>query len=92
MSDKAKKFQRAKIVYLLLSAVMAISLLGAIVGIPALFVNQHVGATLIAYGLVIAFVVSSFYFISRTRYLKAKIAYQAIQIAHSQGAHRPHAE
>ncbi len=83
MSDKEKKYRRARFSYLTLSIIMAISLLSIIIGIPVIFLNHSLGATLITYGLILAFVVSSFYFISRTRYLKAKVAFQAIQLAKS---------
>ena len=81
MSDKEKKFHRARSIYYIFSAIMAISAIAAILGVIIVFFNQKIGVDLIAYGVVIAFVASSFYFISRTRFLKAKVAYQAIQMA-----------
>ena len=83
MSDKEKKYHRARFTYLTLSVIMTISLLCIIIGIPVIFLSHSLGATLVTYGLILAFVVSSFYFISRTRYLKAKVAFQAIQLAKS---------
>ncbi len=81
MSDKEKKFHRARSVYYVFSAIMAISLITAILGVVIVFFNQKIGIDLIAYGVVLAFVMSSFYLISRTRFLKAKVAYQAVQLA-----------
>ena len=81
MSDKEKKFHRARSVYLVFSTIMAISAIAAILGVIIVFFNQKIGVDLIAYGVVIAFVASSFYFISRTRFLKAKVAFQAVQLA-----------
>ncbi len=81
MSDKEKKFHRARSVYYVFSAIMAISLITAILGVVIVFFNQKMGIDLIAYGVVLAFVMSSFYLISRTRFLKAKVAYQAVQLA-----------
>ena len=81
MSDKEKKFHRARFIYYVFSAIMAISAIAAILGVIIVFFNQKIGVDLIAYGVVIAFVASSFYFISRTRFLKAKVAYQAVQLA-----------
>lgn len=82
MSDKEQKYKRARIIYRFLSGVMFLSLLAAVIGLPVAFFDRPVGASLIAYGLVVAFVASSFYLISRTRYTKAKIALQAVQLAH----------
>ncbi len=85
MLDKEKKFYHARFTYYLFSAIMAISLIGVILGVIIVFFSQRAGVTLIAYGLVIAFIVSSFYFISRTRFLKAKVAFQAVQLAKTRG-------
>jgi len=83
MSDKEKKYHRARFAYLILSVIMTVSLLCIIIGIPVIFFNHSLGATLVTYGLILSFVVSSFYFISRTRYLKAKVAFQALKLAKS---------
>ncbi len=83
MIDKELRFRRARTVYYVLGSVMALAVLAVIAGVIIFFFAHRIGASLIVYGLVVAFVVLSFYFISRTRYTKAKLAFQAIQMAKS---------
>lgn len=81
MTIKEKKYLRSKRSFQIFSLLMLLSFLAIVSGIMMLiFAKPHFGVTLLTYGLVLLFLLSSFFFISRTRYLKAKLAYQAEQM------------
>lgn len=77
LTAKEDRLVRLRRWYHTWSSVMVLSLALLIVGIPLTFWQRSVGTGCIAYGGLALILFSSFYFIVRIRYSKAKLAHDA---------------
>ena len=77
MEKRERRFRRLQIWYRLFAGVMLASLSAILAGIATVFALPRLGAGLIAYGAITCVVFMSFFFISRSRYARAKLAHDA---------------
>lgn len=60
---------------------MGLCAASVIIGLILLAFIRQLGVDMISYGIVLALFASSFFFIVRSRFLRAKLAYRALQYA-----------
>ncbi len=89
MRDREANYHRQKHFYRFYSVIMLLCTVGFLVGFITLAISRQLGIDVISYSLVIAIVVSPFFFIARTRYERAKLAYAALQYAKGKLGHAP---
>lgn len=89
MRDREAYYQQQKRWHLFYSVIMLLCAVGFLFGLVALAVFRQLSVDIITYCLIIAILASPFFFIVRTRYQRAKLAYAAIQYAKGKSGHAP---
>lgn len=88
MEQKERQFLRLRLWHRVWSTTMVLSVALIVLGIPALALWQTLGVSLIAYGTLGILLFSSFFFIVRTRYHKARLAHDARALAKARAGQR----
>ena len=79
--ERYHRYRRLRGYYRLWSSMMIIAMGSILIGLISFAFSHTLGASFLTYGALILFIFSSFYFITRSRYHRAKMAYLAKEYA-----------
>nr|NNM91067.1 hypothetical protein [Bacilli bacterium] len=82
--ERYHRYRRLLGYYLVWSSMMIVGMGSILFGLIAFAFSHTLGASFLSYGVLILIIFSSFYFIARSRYHRAKMAYRAKEYAKAQ--------
>ena len=82
--ERYHRYRRLRGYYLVWSSMMIVGMGSILFGLIAFAFSHTLGASFLSYGVLILIIFSSFYFITRSRYHRAKMAYRAKEYAKAQ--------